>query len=188
LYNEVLSVNHEFTTFSDTYLYLSLTLDQTFLINHEFGRDAFLVSDKDVMRDRFTARLKRAVEILAQYGTGINPDEVEVVIIRGGDVEVYTKNYMVILYGNNVRVIPRMTRYSLEDKVIREALALPPIIDNIILNILKKAEGKCVPVKTIVEIMASYGVNSKMVEEALERLKREGMIFAPRHKCYISID
>ncbi|MBC8494693.1 minichromosome maintenance protein MCM [archaeon] len=50
-----------------------------------------------------------------------------------------------------------------------------------IINELEKAIGKTIPVEDVVREAEIKGVDSKKVEEVVEKLKRSGDIFSPRH-------
>ena len=50
-----------------------------------------------------------------------------------------------------------------------------------IINDLEKAIGKTIPVEDVVREAEIKGVDEKKVEEVIEKLKRSGDIFSPRH-------
>ncbi len=50
-----------------------------------------------------------------------------------------------------------------------------------IINELEKAIGKTIPVDDVIREAEIKGIDSKKVEEAIEKLKRSGDIFSPRH-------
>ena len=61
----------------------------------------------NVLHERFNAWLKKAINILTSHGIFVNPDDVEVIAIKGLDVEIYTKNYVILVKNDETNIYPR---------------------------------------------------------------------------------